>query len=217
MEYVPPQLAAHRAARSSTHAEALVWIEARNRGTGVIEAMGLWTGADHQVFVIGGAARTYYGAGNVLDVPDIPSRLGVAVQTLTLSVAFASPEVELLLRGYDPRGQKVEIHRAEFNGDGALITAPSRRFKGWVNEANTETGAIGSPSTASLELVSNARMLTRYGSATKSDQYQRLRLDDRIRRWASLTRTATVYWGQQKFNGAGAPSPKPPSRDLEPR
>lgn len=203
MRFVDPQVAARRAARAGTHAEALVWVEARNRSTGLIETMGLWTGVDHQIFTIGGESRTYYGAGNVLDVPDIPSRMGVAIQTLTISVAFASPEVEMLLRGYDPRLCRAEIHRAEFDADEKLIATPERLFKGWINGAPSVTPAIGGAATASLELVSNARMLTRRGSATKSDQYQRRRSGDRFRRYATLAESATVYWGEERAAGVG--------------
>lgn len=199
MRYQSPAVAARRAARKSTHAASLIWLGGRDLQSGLIDFMGLWTGADHREFQIRGQVRKYYGAGNVLDVPPVQSTVGLEVRSYTLSVAFASPEVELLLRGYDPRLCPAEIHRVEFDEDGNLLGDPERLFKGWINGAPTVTPAIGGSATASVEVVSNARMLTRFGSATKSDQQQRQRQGDRFRRYASLSESATIYWGEKKI------------------
>lgn len=205
MRDLAPAVAARRAARTSTHAEVLVWVSAKNRTTGAMETMGLWTGDDHSVFTIRGQDRTYYGAGNVLQVPAIQAVIGLEVRTLQVSLAAVSPEVELLVRGYDPRFAPCEIHRAEYDDDGNLLAAPERVFKGWVNGAPISTPAVGGSGGIALDLVSNARMLTRYGAATKSDQQQRRREGDRFRRYATLPSASTVYWGEEHMRpGSGA-------------
>lgn len=199
MRILPPAVAAARAARVSTHAEILIWIEARNRETGLTEVMGLWTGDDHHDFIIGGETRTYYGAGNILQVPEISAGLGLDVRTVQVGLAAVSPEVEMAIRGYDVRLAPVQLHRAEFDVNGNQLGPPERLFKGWVNGAPIVTPAEGGAGSATLELVSNARILTRHGGATKSDQVQRRRGGCRFRRWATLTQSATVYWGEEKF------------------
>lgn len=201
MKTLAANVVARRAARVSTDARMLVWVGAKNRATGDAEHMGLWTGEDHTDFSIGGQIRTYFGAGAVLQVPPIQSVIGLEVRRLSIGLAAVSPEVEVLLRGYDPRFAPAEIHRAEFDADGNLLEAPERLFKGWINAAPILTPASGGMGTATIEIVSNARMLTRYGSATKSDQVQRLRGGDRFRRWATLTRAAAIFWGEEKLNG----------------
>lgn len=201
MKFVPPAVQAARAARSGTHAELLVWVKARIRATGVVQAMGLWTGADHQVFTIGGQAREYYGAGAVLQVPPIQATVGIEVKRYTLSLSAVSPEVELLIRGYDPRLCPIEVHRAEFDAGGNLLGAPERVLKGTVSGSPIITPAIGGSATASLEVESSARSLTRYGTVTKSDQVQRQRGGDRFRRFSSITKAATTYWGEHRRRG----------------
>lgn len=198
MKYLPPAIAARRAARVATSAAMLVWVSAKNRSTGALETMGLWTGADHQDFTIRGQVRTYYGAGRVLQVPNIQTAIGLEVRKFSVGLAAVAPEVEILLRGYDPRFAPAEIHRAEFDENDNLLAEPERLVKGWINDTPIINPPIGGTATASLEIVSNARMLTRYGSHTKSDQMQMRRQGDRFRRYASLPGAATVYWGEKK-------------------
>lgn len=200
MRSVSPAIAARRAARVAVNAHALVWIQAKNRATGAPETLGLWTGPDHMTFTIRGQARVYYGAGNVLQVPVIQAGLGLEVRSYQLGLAGVSPEIEIGLRGYDARFAPVEIHRAEFDDDDNLLAAPERVFKGWINDHPIVTPAIGGTATATIDVVSNARQLTRRGHLTKSDQHQRQRGGDRFRRYATLTAAATIYWGDKKAN-----------------
>ena len=204
MRYVPPAVAAARAARVSTHVEVLVWILARNRSTGEVESMGLWSGDDVVDFTIGAETRTYYGAGALLEVPDIQASTGLEVRTISLTLAAMSPEVETLIRGYDVRFGAVQIHRAEFGPTGALLGEPERIFKGFVNGAPITTPEIGGTGSAALQCVSHSRVLTRHGSVTKSDQVQQSRGGDRFRRYGTLTAAAAIYWGEKKGRGSDA-------------
>lgn len=198
MRTLPAAVVARRAARVSTHAEILVWVSAKNRSTGAVETLGLWTGADHQDFTIGGVVRPYYGAGNVLQVPDIEASIGIEVRTYQIGLSAISPEVEMLIRGYDPKFAPVEIHRAEFDDAGNLLGEPERIFKGTVDGTPIITPAIGGEAVATLDVVSNARMLTRHPGVTKSDQVQRARAGDRFRRWGSIAAEVPIVWGGKK-------------------
>lgn len=197
MKTVDPAIAAHRAARVSTHAEILVWIEALNRSTGVTETMGLWTGPDHQQFIVEGVARDYYGAGNLLVVPVFQSQVGLEARSYDIGLTAVSEDVELLVRGYETRFAPIEVHRVEFDDDHNPLAAPERIFRGWVNGAPIPTPAIGGEAGMSLRVISHSHILTKYGNATKSDEYQQRRQGDRFRRYGSI-RQAAVYWGRKR-------------------
>lgn len=217
MRALPPAIAARRAARVSTNVENLVWVTARNRTTGAPEALGLWTGVDHQNFTIAGQARAYFGAGAVLQVPDIQATVGLEVRRYSIGLSAVSPEVEMLIRGYDPKFAPVEIHRAEFDDNGNLLAEPERIFKGMVDGTPIITPAIGGEATATLDVVSNAVMLTRWAGVTKSDQVQRKRQDDRFRKYGSIAAKVPVVWGGEKSTPKVAtrvPSVVPQGREL---
>ena len=54
------------AARAGTVIRILIWAEAKNRSTGLTEALGLWTGAEDRAFTVEGGSRNYVGAGTVM-------------------------------------------------------------------------------------------------------------------------------------------------------
>jgi hypothetical protein len=192
---------ARRASRSGIISHGLIWVRAQNRATGGAETLGLWTGADHQIFM----GRTYYGAGGVLNLPEIRTEIGLAVRSLSIGLSAVSPEVELLLRGYEPKSAPIEIHRAEFDDGGNLLATPERMFRGWINRApiihdpiEDQDGNIVVPASATIDCVSNSRMLTLFGKNVKSDAQQRERQGDRFRRHATAAAEAEVEWGERR-------------------
>ncbi|MFE3839657.1 hypothetical protein ABNX41_21770, partial [Rhodobacteraceae bacterium PA1-206B] len=74
MRTLPAAVAAHLAARKPLLVHQLLWISARNRTSGAVETLGLWTGEDHQSITVGGQSRTYYGAGAVLGIDPVTQR-----------------------------------------------------------------------------------------------------------------------------------------------
>lgn len=196
-----------RASRSGITSHALIWIQAKNRNTQATESLGLWTGPDHQQFM----GRTYYGAGNVLEMGAIQTEIGLSVRRLRIGLSAVSGEVEMMLRGYEPKGAPVEVHRAEFDDGGVLLATPERIFKGWINTAPIVTPAIGGMATAAIECVSNSRMLTLFGKNVKSDAQQRQRDGDRFRRNATSAGEAKIYWGEHRARAASVSVSRPPS------
>ena len=198
-----PAVSAHLAARKPIKSRRLLWVSAQNRATGAIETMGLWTGDDHQDFTIKGESRTYYGAGSVLEIEGIRRAAGLDVRTLQVKVSAISPEVEMLIRGYDARLAPVEIHRVYFDpATDRPLAAPHRIFKGWIDEIDLPTPAEGQVAAAKIKLASNARAGTRGLTLKKSDESQKLRrlaggAADRFYQYTDVSGAVPVRWGEK--------------------
>lgn len=185
--------------RSGVIARQLLWIVAKNRSTGLDEQFGLWNGEDNEIITIGGQARTYYGAGSSLVIPSILTEIGIQVRTLRVKLSPISPEVGTVLRTYDPRFAPVQVHRALYDlNTRNIVSEPKRVFKGFINKVDLPTPAVDGEAECTLSLVSTARVLTNKLALKKSDESQKLRAGDRIRRYADVSNKVTSYWGENK-------------------
>lgn len=202
---------AYLTAQAGMVARSLIWVVARNRTTGGSETMGLWTGDDHQDFVIGGVTRTYYGAGGVLTLEPITMSVGLAVRMQHLTLAPVAPEVETLIRGYDVRLAPVEIHRALFDPlTRALVAEPLRTFKGWIDSLTLPTPVVGGQAAIEVTLASSARALTRALALKQSDETLRLRApNDGFRRYAVMSGSVETVWGEHRAKAPVTTAPAP--------
>ena len=196
------------AARAGTVIRILIWAEAKNRSTGLTETLGLWTGAEDRAFTIEGGARTYFGAGSVMQVPPITYSTGLAVRMQRLTLSPLAPAVGDLIRTYDCRFAPLQIHRALFStGDGALIAEPHRVFKGFIDEAEVITPESGGEARCEVTVASSARLLTRTLAQKKSDATQQLRSGDRLRKYVEVSGSVDIWWGElrpgQSSGGSG--------------
>ncbi|NOX39756.1 MAG: hypothetical protein GXP05_04380 [Alphaproteobacteria bacterium] len=186
--------------RSGVIARQMIWITAKNRTTGAPETIGFWNGADHEVVTIGGVARTYYGAGTMLNVPRIITEIGVKVRTHRITFSSIAPEVQIALRQYDARFAPIEVHRVLLDLDTrALVSEPHRVLKGQINKHPIPTKKPGDSATLTLEIVTSARALTRTLALKKSDESQQLRGGDRFRKHADIAGEVITYWGEKKL------------------
>lgn len=195
-----PATAAYFAARGPILAHVLMWVTARNRATGEHETIGFWTGADHQVFTIDGVARTYYAAGNMLAVDPLKWRAGLQVRTQRVTLSQVAPEVQELIRGYDPRHAAVEIHRALFDPvSEGLVDTPHLLLRGYVDKVSVTTPAKGATGDVTVEIASAARALTRPLNRYRSNASLTARAPtDTFRKYASTTDKIEVPWGKNK-------------------
>lgn len=178
-------------------ARVLIWFEARNRDTNATETLGLWTGGDNAVMTVEGQARTYFGAGNVTDVPPVVYKTGLDVQVYRLGITSITNEARQLIRAYDPRFAGVQIHRALFNpSTRAMIDAPHRVLTGFVDEVDLSRPVSGGQASCYLSIVTTARLLTFDLPNKNSDSNQRRVLGDRFLRHADAS--ADVWWGAQR-------------------
>lgn len=177
----------------------LVWFQARNRATSDVETIGLWTGADNQTFTVEGQARSYFGAGNIIDVPPVVYKTGLDVQVYRLGITTITNEARQLIRAYDPRFAGVEVHRALFDPiSRALIDAPHRVLAGTIDEVELSRPPAGGQASCYLSVVTTARLLT-YGLPNKNSNANQRRISgDLFLRYADAE--AEVWWGSKPGN-----------------
>lgn len=198
MRALPTQLATFLAARpDALRVHTLLWITARNRATGAAETLGLWSGPDHQQFDIGGP-RDYYGAGNLLGLDRITYGTGLDVRMHTISLSALSPEVEQAIRGYDARLAPVEVHGLVVDPvANAMIGTPWLALRGWIDEVEIRTPAAGGEGGIDLRIASASRALTRTLSLKRGDASHQRRSGDRFRRYAEISGSVSVAWGEK--------------------
>ena len=183
--------------RRGTDARVLMWIRAKNRETGTPEAIGFWSGDDHQEFMIGGELRSYFGAGAVLDTPPIVVEPGFAVRNYRVLIPPFTEEAKTLFQEYEPRLAEVEIHSVVLDIDtGDQMGTPKRMFKGFLNEAPQEIGKKGGNSQTELVFVTAARRLTFTLPLKRSSAELQLRdPSDRGREYSDVAGEWIVRWG----------------------
>lgn len=195
--------------RTERMMRVLVWVTARNRTSGLPEQIGLWNGGYDRSFTINGVARTYVGAGALMQIPPLVYQVGLAVRMHRLTMSPIDQAVANLVRGYDTRLGPIEIHRAVFDPNTTLLVSePHRLFKGIVDEMEETRGANGE---IRLEctVASSSRYLTRTLTLKRSDESQKLRTGDRFLRYADVSGEVDVYWGENREGSAGSGGPAP--------
>lgn len=185
-------------ARGAVVAETLIWFEAKNRETGVVETIGLWTGARHQSFNIDGRTRKYLGGGGALKVDPLIAQKGLNVQSQTVKLSGIAGEVEHLLNAYDARQAPVEMHLARFDPDTNALIGLDRVFGGWLDKAPSVGGKRGGKASVTTTLVSAARILTRSRPTKRSDATQQLQGGDRLLRYNTVSGSVKTYVGMTK-------------------
>lgn len=170
---------------------------------GAALSFGFWTGDEDAIFtVIDGETglpvdRTYYGAVNMV-VDNIPRVSDMTIQSISISVSQIATATELLVRGYDVRLAKVEIHEMALDPDSHLpISNPEVIFLGQIDGAPIETPAVGEDGAITFSINSDAMsMLSRVNPRKSSFQSQRRRSDDRFGKYAGTVKNWPIKWGQ---------------------
>lgn len=196
--------AAYISERTSADFQILYWFKPKNRDTGLVEPVGLWTGDDHKDFTIEGETRTYYGAGAITGLEELTYEEGLSVRTHRIPVNMLAPEVENLLRGYDLRLAPIQIHRAAFHPEtGQRIAEPTRIFTGSVDGSPVTIPPKGGTVKAEIAVVGGARALTIPLSLLKSDATLRQRDDtDGFFKYIDVSAQVDVWWGEKRISSS---------------
>ncbi len=181
-----------------------VWFRARDRATGAPAELGLWTWDDDiSVQVLSGTTglpvtRSYYGALN-LEISDIHHVSDLTIQSVTIGMSQIADAAQQLVRGYDLRLAKCEIHEMAFNPEtGTFASAPELVMLGEVDGAPLDTPAIGQDGGLEVTVVSDAiSMLRRTNPQKSSYEGQRRRGGDEWGKYSSTVATWDIPWGKK--------------------
>lgn len=187
------------------------WITVKDRDTGDPTDVGLWTGdGEITLDVISGQtgeseSRTYTGGVNLV-VGDIPQVSDLTIQTVEVVFSAIADICQTIVRGYDPRLAKVEIHAGWIDkATREFADPPEIDFLGEVDGAPITTASVGQESTVALKLVSDAiSMLTRKNPRKRSYEGQKRRSGDEFNLYANVVGAWHIYWGEPKAS-AGTP------------
>jgi hypothetical protein len=180
-----------------------VWVTAKDRETGLPVSEGFWSGdEDVMINVIDGrlgtiVARGYRGAGQLLQISPIPRVSDLTEQTVTIDLSQIAPAVQQLVRGYDVRLARVEIHEMTHSTISRQpVSPPEPVFVGVVDGAPINTPAVGGDGKAELRCVSDAiSMLTRTNPRKSSYEAQKLRSGDEWGLYSGSVAGWDIKWG----------------------
>lgn len=163
-------------------ARDFLWVVARNRDTGDPVPDGMWSDAGTKTVDVinpdsgSSEARTYYGAGTLVAISDIPLVANLTVQTVTIVLSQVHERVETLVRTYDCKQARVEIHRGLFDPSTRVLVAPAEcRFVGFVDSIEIKTPTENEAGSVTLTCSSHTQEMTRSNPDTRSHESQLLR------------------------------------------
>jgi hypothetical protein len=184
-----------------------IWFVVRERGTGTPVTDGYWSDIGTITAQIidpdtgGFSTRTFYGAGSLIQISDIPLVSNITVQNITVTLSQVADRVNALVRQYDCKQGRVEIYRGLFDPQTRQMVSPaSPRFVGTIDQAPIRTPREGESGDVQLTCTSNTIELTRTNPDTRSDASQKLRsATDEFFHDAAVVGTWQHFWG--KFGG----------------
>lgn len=172
---------------------------ARNRTTGAVETMGLWTGDEDITLNVeatnGGVVSRQYLGGCNLDVDPPKYVMDLTDNPVTVTMSQIAPATQELVRGYDVRLAGCEVHSMTMTG-GSFTDMPTLDGVYIVDEAGIQTPAPGSDGAISLSLRTEImHQLTAVNPAKSSHQHQRRRLTgDDFSKYSGVIRSRSIQW-----------------------
>lgn len=199
MRDLPFEVQQYLQMNSGVKVRQLLWIAAKNRTTGAREYLGLWSGDDHQEFTVEGELRTYYGCGQFVDFGQLQVESTLNIRKLSAIVSPITPEVETVLRQYDPKFAPVQLHLALFNPEtNNMLPFPLRVFKGWIDKFPVRRPANGEDAQGTIDMVGHTRLLTKKLALKRSDETQRQRSStDSFYQDVAITGQVQTPWGSK--------------------
>lgn len=143
-------------------------------------------------------SRTFKGGGGMLSISAVPIVVGLVVQQVEIELSQVNDHVQQLMRGYEPKQARIELHRGLINPATGLLVSPAvPRFSGFIDEVEIVTPEAGGEGAVSVTCTSHTQETTRSNPATRSDPDQRLRnANDGFFRHVALIGEQNIYWGQ---------------------
>lgn len=178
-------------------------ITARERDTGEPVTVGFWSDlANVSALVVDPETgepdlRSFYGAGSLIAISDIPAIVGVSVENVTLTMSQLHDQVEQAIRLYDCKQARVEIHTGLLDPDSRKLVDPAEPvFVGFIDKIEIRTPAEGGEGAAILTCASGTQELLRNNPSTRSNADQQVRAPgDTFFVDAAVAGDWDHYWG----------------------
>lgn len=200
-------------------ARDFLWIVARDRSTGLPQAVGFWSDVGNVSASVvdpdsGNAeTRSFYGSGGLIQISDIPLVANITVQTVTITMSQIDDLVEQAVRLYDCKQARVEIFRGLFNpSTRQMVAAAECRFVGFVDVIEILTPVENAEGAVTLTCTSSTQEMTRSNPDTRSHESQRVRsATDTFFADASVVGEWEHFWGKASGKIPANNPPKPTS------
>lgn len=185
-------------------ARDFIWLIAKDRSDGSPVEDGAWSGTGTiDAAVIdpktgGSQTRTFYGAGGLISVSDVPLVQGITVQTIAVTFSQLNSQINDFVRTYELKQAEIQVFRGLFDPDTRQLVAPAvPRFSGFVDSAPILTPAEGGEAAITITCTSNTQELTRSNSDTCCDSSQRLRsATDNFFQDVAVVGDWQFFWGK---------------------
>lgn len=180
----------------------LLWVYAKERSSGNTVELGIWNDIDDiTIEVKSGVSgivvtRPYYG--NVsLSVPEIVRVSDLTSQTVPVEMSQISDVTQNIVRTYDLRLARCEIHDLLLDPSTRAQVAPAEiAFLGIIDEVTVDTPEAGSSGNITLSIISDAiAMLSRVNPFKSSYEGQKRRGDDQWGLYSNTIAKWTIPWG----------------------
>lgn len=144
----------------------LVWFKAKNRDTGELETVGIWSGAVAETLPVRRpddgttSNRVYQPGAGLMEIPAIPMTMSFEERRLRLTFSNLSPAIINAVRVYKAKGQPIEIHRLLLDPETMRAVAPAHcRFDGLVRGVKMKRAKVGNDGKVIVEVVGHSATL----------------------------------------------------------
>lgn len=199
------QLMLEEATENGLMIRDFVYAWPKNRSTGDVETIGMWTGEVPATVSVtnpkdgSSENRDYTGAGQFLTIPTIPATLNTEVRKIRFRLSSLSAEAANLFRAYNARYAPIEIHRGHFDpSTGRLVDPAWCRFRGFITAAPIKTAKPGGETYVDVECSSQSRILTRVSGKLFSLETLKERMDDLFGTYLDVVPAWRIWWGQEE-------------------
>lgn len=189
-------------------ARDFLWLTVKDRTTGAPVVDGYWSdvgtySADVVDPETGGTTnRQYFGSGTLIQISDVPVVSNLTVQNISITLSQVADRVNDLVRTYECKQGRVELHRGLFDPQTRELVSPAvPRFVGYIDTVDIKTPKEGDDGGVVITCTSHTQELTRANSDTRSDASQRLRLaTDDFYQDTAVVGTWQIFWGSSNGN-----------------
>lgn len=200
----------------------LLWLVAKDRGTGLPVEQGFWNGTGSITTSVIDAltrvatSRTFAGLGSMAGLDEIQITSGLQVRDLSISLSQVDTAVAQAVRGYDLRLAPAQFYFGYQDLEtGAFVDPPEPLMVGIISKAPIKTPPAGGAGAISITITSQLAELTIPNPAKRSHASQLLRdpVDDFYLNVAEVS-AWRIPWGvsygavARESHPPGKPAPK---------